>query len=233
MGMMLSDRGEGIRKEASVSEHRWYHLVRLGFVGLSVTAIVTQFGVTLDRGSSVPNFFSFFTIQSNVIALVVLLLSALFGLRGEPTTPSWEMWRGGATAWMATTGIVFLVLLSGLDADLQLTEPWVDTVLHQVMPVVMVLDWLLAPTRFRLEFRRALVWATYPVLYCAYSLVRGAFVDWYPYPFLDPGQDGGYWAVAAYSVGIAVLFIGLIWLVVWGGNASRAWWASRQTMVPA
>lgn len=216
-----------------MSEHRWYHLVRLGFVALAVAAIVTQLGVTFDRNNSVPNFFSFFTIQSNVIALVMLLLSALIGLRGGELSRAMEMWRGGAVAWMATTGIVVVLLLSNLNADLQLTEPWVDTVLHQVMPIVMVLDWLMAPPRFRLDFRQALVWAAYPLLYCAYSLIRGPIVDWYPYPFLDPGQSGGYWAVAAYSVGIAVGFVGLIWLVVWAGNGMRDWWASRQGLAPA
>jgi hypothetical protein len=130
---------------------------------------------------------------------------------------------------MATTGIVFAALLAGMDADLQLTEPWVDVVLHQVMPAVMVVDWLLAPPRSRLSVRNGLVWIAYPALYVAYSLLRGPIVDWYPYPFLDPRGEGGYPEVALYSAGIAVMFVGLIWLVVTLGNAARRFWMPSST----
>jgi hypothetical protein len=44
----------------------------------------------------------------------------------------------------------------------------------------------------------------YPLAYCAYSLLRGPQVDWYPYPFLDPDEAGGYGAVALYGLRIAV-----------------------------
>jgi hypothetical protein len=192
---------------------------------LSFSAVVTQLVLMLDRpNSNIANFFSFFTIQSNIIAAFVLLASGVRGLRGAEPSRTWDIVRGGTVSWMATTGVVFAALLAGMDADLQLTEPWVDVVLHQVMPVVLVVDWLLAPPRSRLTVRSGLVWFLYPALYAAYSLIRGPMVDWYPYPFLDPRGDGGYPEVAAYSAGIAVMFIVLIWLVVTLGNASRRFW---------
>jgi hypothetical protein len=128
---------------------------------------------------------------------------------------------------MTTTGIVFAALLSGLPDDLDLTEPWVNVVLHQLMPIVVVLDWLISPPHNRLTVRKALVWLIYPLAYCAYSLIRGPIVDWYPYPFLDPDETGGYLGVAAYAVGIAVLFVGIIWFVVTVGNKAREWWGAR------
>ncbi len=209
----------------NVSRSPWYHYVRIGFVLLSFAAVTTQLVLMLDRpNSNIANFFSFFTIQSNIIAAFVLLASGVMGLRGKASSRRWDVVRGGAVSWMATTGIVFAALLSGMDVDLQLTEPWVDVVLHQVMPLVMVADWLLAPPRHRLTVRSGLVWILYPAVYAAYSLVRGPMVDWYPYPFLDPRGDGGYAEVAAYSAGIAVMFVVLIWLVVALGNAARRFW---------
>ena len=64
-------------------------------------------------------------------------------------------------------------------------------VLHRLMPVVMALDWLLAPPSRRLAFRQCLWWMIYPLLYLVYSLIRGPIVDWYPYPFLDPDESAG------------------------------------------
>jgi hypothetical protein len=95
------------------------------------------------------------------------------------------------------------------------------------MPIVVVLDWLISPPHNRLTIRKALVWLIYPLAYCAYSLIRGPIVDWYPYPFLNPDEVGGYLGVAAYAVGIAVLFVGIIWFVVTLGNKARVWWTVR------
>jgi hypothetical protein len=86
-------------------------------------------------------------------------------------------------------------------------------VLHKIIPLVMVFDWLVDPPRRPIAWRSALLWLAYPVLYLAYSLVRGPFVDWYPYPFLNPAQPGGYGAVGLYAVAIALgalLFVGLV-----------------------
>jgi hypothetical protein len=212
-----------------VAGTRWYQALRMAFAMLVAIAVITQLGILIQRGGSVGNFFSFFTIQSNIVAAIVLFLTGLAGLSGARLPAWWDRLRGAATAYMATTGIVFLVLLSGISADLQLTEPWVDTVLHQVMPVVMVLDWLLVPPAVALAFRPSAIWAAYPIAYCVWSLIRGPIVDWYPYPFLDPDKPGGYLGVAAYAIGIAILFFGLVWLIVWLGNVARAWWRMRQS----
>ena len=48
-----------------------------------------------------------------------------------------------------------------------------------------------------------LAWA---MLYLVYTMLRGAAVGWYPYPFLNPANVGGYGGVAVYAVGIALTF---------------------------
>ena len=51
-----------------------------------------------------------------------------------------------------------------------------------------------------------MLWLVFPILYCVYSLIRGPFVDFYPYPFLDPRLDGGYGRVVIFVVILAVAF---------------------------
>jgi len=167
-------------------------VLRLGLALLTAAALAVQFDRGLERPEfSAANFLSFFTVQSNIIGVLVLVALALTARRARSRT--FESVRGAAVLYLVITGIVFALLLSGVQADLQLTIPWVDTVLHRVMPVAMLADWLIDPPRHRLSRRVVLPWLAFPVAWSAYTLVRGPVVDWYPYPFIDVrvhGYDG-------------------------------------------
>ncbi len=198
---------------------RWY---RLGFALLTLAAIVYQFSVGARRVEFVPaNFFSFFTIQSNLIAAGVFLYLAPRPRSDTDSPGEIDLLRGAAVAFMTTTFIVYGLLLSGYEDALQTSEPWVNTVLHKIFPLVVIGDWLIDRPATRIPFRSALIWAAYPLLYLVYSLTRGPVVDWYPYPFLDPDQAGGYAGVVATSVAIAVGFVAITWLIVTFGQRLR------------
>ena len=122
--------------------------------------------------------------------------------------------RALATFCMTTTGIVYVTLLRGLEDTLQTPVPWINTVLHYVMPVVVLLDWVLDRPRPPLPFTRALLVLIYPVAWVVYSLVRGAIVDWYPYPFLDV-ETKGYAEVLLTCAVLAVAMVGLVWVLAW------------------
>ncbi|GAA4350449.1 Pr6Pr family membrane protein [Angustibacter luteus] len=184
-------------------------IARVGFAVLDAVALGAAFDA---RTGSAGNFFSFFTILSNVLGIVVLLVG---GLRA-PTGPRWAALRGAATLYLVITGIVYAVLLS--NQDVGLTEPWINSVLHRVTPVVVLVDWLLLPPWPRASWRLALGWLGFPLAYFAYSLLRGPVVDWYPYPFLDPRETGGYGRVATYAVALAALMMLLSLAVAWLGQ---------------
>jgi hypothetical protein len=74
------------------------------------------------------------------------------------------------------------------------------------MPCVAVIDWLWQPPRLKLRAGHVLLALAFPALYLLYVLLRGSSVAWYPYPFLNPANVGGYPGVAVYSAGIAVAF---------------------------
>ncbi len=184
---------------------------RIFFALLGFSAIVTEIATISERGRFVPaNFFSFFTIESNVIAVVVLIFSALALVRGKQGKRN-SMLRGANTLNMIIVGIVFSLLLSGLDAELT-AVPWDNTVLHYIMPIVVALDWFLDIPKMRITFKQALVWMVLPVAFVIYSLIRGSIIDWYPYPFLNPSGHG-YARVITTSIGLAILAIGLIWIL--------------------
>ena len=187
-------------------------ITRLVFGIITLGAILLQLVNSIEKGRSVSNFFSFFTVESNILAAGLLIAVGVYGLL-EKTGRQIPYIRGALTLFMTMTGIIYILLLSGNEVSLQTTIPAVNIVLHYVIPIVVLLDWLIFPPKKRLDFKLALVWLAYPMMYLIYSLVRGAFVNWYPYPFIDPVSSG--WVnVIGTSLTLAVGATLLTWLLV-------------------
>ncbi|MGI8854402.1 MAG: Pr6Pr family membrane protein [Thermomicrobiales bacterium] len=189
---------------------------RLCFGLLALIAIGRQLAVHIHHGYSVTNFFSYFTNLSNIFAAVVLLLGAFSLIQHRDLTVRDEIIRGTSVVCMALVGIVFSLLLR--DQDLGSLLPWVNVVLHYIMPVIVVLDWLAQPPKARLTPTQAAYWLIFPALYLAYSIIRGAIVGWYAYPFFDPAKSGGAGGVALYCVAILAVFAVVCWLFILLGN---------------
>jgi hypothetical protein len=179
-------------------------VLRVAAAALGTAALVTA---VVERTGPLSNYFSFFTIESNVLAAVVLLVGGL----ADPRSDRWAYLRGAVTLYMTITGIVYAVLLS--NQDVGLTAQWVNDVLHQVIPLLLLADWVFRPPWPRVSYPAALAWLAFPLAYFAYSLLRGAVVDWYPYPFLDPrphGYDHVVGMAVVLAAGMAVLALAVL-----------------------
>jgi len=185
---------------------------RLFFGLLTLTAITTQLVVHVQHSYSIVNFFSYFTNMSNIFAAIVLLIGAFSLITHREPTMTDDIIRGTSVVCMAIVGIVFSILLR--DEDVGTLLPWVNIVVHYLMPVVIVLDWLYQPPKTKLALKQTGYWLIVPLVYSVYSIVRGAIVGWYPYPFFNPAQSGGYGGVALFFLAILVLFFLLCWLVI-------------------
>jgi len=69
-------------------------------------------------------------------------------------------------------------------------EYFLDNMVHLVNPVLYILYWLMYRTKGRLYYTDGVKWLIFPLLYLVYSLIRGAAIHWYPYPFLNAGKLG-------------------------------------------
>jgi hypothetical protein len=184
-------------------------VARLVFGAVTLAAIGQQLAIHVAAGYSVVNFFSYFTNLSNLLAAGVLLRLAALGWAGRQPSATDERLRGMAVVYMTVVGVVFSILLR--DVDLGALRPWINVLLHYVMPVVVVADWLLRPGTLPGGVRDWLVPAM-PAAYVVYLLVRGALVGWYPYPFLDP-RRGSYGSVAIHVAAILLVFVLTQWAV--------------------
>lgn len=192
---------------------------RLLLALLTLAAIGTQLRLHLGASYSAINFFSYFTNLSNLFAACVLLATAF----AHAPAARLDLLRYLSTVNMVIVGIVFSVLLRNVDLGALL--PWVNVVLHYVMPAAVLLDWLLQPPSARLGMKHLAVALIFPVAYLAWSLARGASAGWYPYPFLDPAHAGGT-AAAAYCFGIAALFLVAGWMLLAPGRRT-SWFRHR------
>jgi len=199
------------RPQRSVVNESALRVCRALLAPAALTAI--GYDVAAGPGVSDADYFSYFTVLSNLFAAAMLLHGALRPKRERSDVV--ESLRGAAVAYILTTGIVYLILLSGHAPS----HPWVNAILHYLMPVAVTLDWLLDPPRVRLDPARTVVlWMAFPVLYILYTLARGAIVDWYPYFFVNPHRGGGYLLVAGDCVAVGIGIIALIAATTWAGN---------------
>ncbi|PKQ34192.1 MAG: hypothetical protein CVT61_12455 [Actinobacteria bacterium HGW-Actinobacteria-11] len=221
----------------------WWPYARLAASVLAVAAIVAQLVRTLEIamlsetewGSHLPtvivNFFSFFTILSNVLAAVALVVGGLWGILNRKTTSPEPRWLAlilvCASTYAIVTGIVYNTLLRGIELPQGATVPWSNEVLHVIVPLIMLLDLLFAPRRRALGWSAVGATAVFPLVWVAYTMIRANLVIspatgqpyWYPYPFLNPHTvPGGYLGVSAYIVGIAIAIIAVAAGVVWIGR---------------
>jgi len=193
--------------------------LRLLFGLGTLTAIGIQLSIHIGLGYSVLNFFSYFTNLSNIFAAVMLIIAAVFLLRRKELGTVGQIIRCSSVVCMALVGIVFSALLR--DVDLGALLPWINILLHYAMPIVVVADWLVQSPPRPVKFRSLWIAVLIPIAYLAYSMIRGAAIDWYPYPFLNPGTSGGYGAVALTCVIIAVAFFAVSALLVVLANRLR------------
>ena len=178
-------------------------ILRIALALLTLAAIGLQW--TIHVGASHPslNFFSYFTNLSNLFACGVLLFSAWPASSAHARAR--DVLRYLSAVNMAVVGIVFAILLR--DVDLGDLLPWINTVLHYLMPCAVVADWLLRGPSTRLDARHWALALVFPTAYLAYVLLRGTATGWYPYPFLNPANVGGAGGVALYAVAIALTFM--------------------------
>ncbi|MEC3954029.1 Pr6Pr family membrane protein [Nocardia sp. CDC153] len=198
----------------------WGRALLLAFAALDIAAAAWT-ATHLAAGGTLGNFFSYFTIQSNLIVIAVWLGVGLFDPQGE----RWQLVRCAATLYIVITGVVYAVLLQKIAVGIQ--YPWTNDVLHRVTPLVALADWLLVPAAVGLSVRLIGSLLAYPLVYGVYTLIRGPIVDWYPYPFIDP-RDKGY---VSMSIGLVFLVIAFVILAVavaaLGDMATR--WRERRS----
>jgi len=186
---------------ASSKTHKAAATFRLSVAGATLAALVGQVMLAKDLAGAL-NLFSYFTMQSNLIVGIVLLVATL----GPKTNPRSGALLRAATFWILITGIVFNVLLSRVYHPTGLSA-LISVVHHTATPLAMLADWIIFEEKGRTRMRDIGFWLAYPVVYLAGSMVRGMIDGFYPYWFINPARPFPDGAGSWLGVGAAVAVI--------------------------
>lgn len=163
-------------------------------------------------------YFAYFTIDSSMVAAVALAVSGIWIWAGNVETRLLTIVRLSVTSYAVVVSIVYNALLRGMpnaaiDGDYQWPVP-PNEILHVWAPIIIALDWLLAVPAVRLRLR-ALFWVlVFPLAWVAFSIVRGFATDWWPYWFINPGDEGGVTGMLTYIFGIMIFMIVVAFLAL-------------------
>lgn len=188
-------------------------LYEIGGALFGAAALITQFAVSVPafeaKGMSllggIVNFFSFFTILTN-IAVVIFYLANLF----SPKAPS-PKWQAAMALYIAIVACVYIAVLQDIWEPQGIFKV-LDVSLHYITPALFVLYWLIFVPKGQTTYRNAWAWLVPGLAYVIYVLVRGAAIGLYPYPFLDAGAVG--YARVAINISVLLGFFGVLSLLV-------------------
>lgn len=156
------------------------------------------------------NFFSYFTILGNILAALTMTLPVLSPASTPGRLFAQPSVRSAVVSYMIVISLVYALLLRSV-WNPQGWQLAVDVVLHYVMPLCIVADWLLFVPHGSLRPWDAVTWLAFPVAFAAWTVVHGAFTSFYPYPFFDIGALGVTTAaVNAFGLSVVFAMLGLL-----------------------
>lgn len=186
-----------------------------GLVGLAALALqyVLMLGTPgMGVGELTLNFFSYFTILTNVLMTLAMLIPAALPDTSVGRALAGPRLRSGVTLYAAVVGLVYHFLLHAT-WDPQGWLLLVNILLHYVMPAAMVLDWLMFTPKGRLGASDAPRWLAFPLLYGGWTLIHGLTSGWWPYWFINLDALGTIRAAINFG-GLLAFFLGAGLLLV-------------------
>ena len=171
--------------------------------------LVLSLQLALANGKSVVDglvaYLGYFTVLTNLLVAV----SLSWPLLSPHSAPGRWFQRPGVASAIAVS--IFIV---GLAYHLLLRHIWnpqgpqwlADVTLHYAVPLLCLVHWWFAVSPARMVWHAPLAWATWPLAYLLYALLRGLAYGSYPYPFIDVTALG-YRQTLLNSAGLLVVFL--------------------------
>lgn len=129
--------------------------------------------------------FSYFTVLSNMLAAVIFTMLAINPKR---TSALFRVLRLDAVIMMIVTGIIYNVLLN--TGGHEGWDFWSNGIQHIFGPILVFVVFVISGPRGWITSSTIFASLVLPILWLAYSLLRGSVIGAYPYGFLDVNANG-------------------------------------------
>lgn len=194
-----------------------------------------------DKGDYTLNFFSFFTIQTNIFVAIWFLVLAIYHDQEGKKTSKWcgPYMALGVTTLITITGLIYNTMLLPTQINMKGFYFWFTSVIeNMIAPIVMIVYFLAFMTKEKgsvLETKaflkdKLIMFYIYPIIWLVVMLIRGEFryrvgkAFAYQYFFINVhkksyGLAGWVWLIIALAI---------IFLIVLGFSTLYNWILYRQ-----
>lgn len=178
-------------------------------------AVALQCGLFRDKWDFTC--LTYFTLMSNVACVVYYPIAAVFQSR---TGRSWKpMVKGAILMCISVTGLVYHFMLHGR-FEMQGTILLSNILLHYVVPICTVIDWVVFDEKGYYSVKTAALWLLAPLGYFIFVMIAvsmgahlGPYGERYPYFFLDVDTLG---FLTVFLTGLVMelsfFLLGLFWV---------------------
>jgi hypothetical protein len=155
-------------------------------------------------------YFAYFTIQTSIIAAVVLAAAGVRELQGKADTKVLNLAKLSVSSYAIVVAVVYNALLRGTvvqpgEPDYGYVWPVLpNEILHVWAPIFIVLDFALTKTTTKLKFKQIFWILAFPMAWLAFTIIRGILTHWWAYWFLNPNLEAGVSGVAVFIMIIVV-----------------------------
>lgn len=153
------------------------------------------------------NYFSYFTVMTNIIIGVFFLY--IFINKNKVNYYKKTVIRHMLLIYIFITALVYMTVLLPLIKFNNFYEIYADMIMHPLAFILYLADYIIDYPKEKLKHGFIIIVVVYPLFYAIYSIIRGIFIKWYPYFFLDPVKLGSY-----YNLILVILIFFLIFIIL-------------------
>ncbi len=166
----------------------WKHVI----IMCGITGLLLQLGFADGRMNL--GTLNYFTTLSNLAVVIYFICDVIWFIRGKGRLGDafHPAIKGAVTMSMTITGLVAFFLLRQTFAESGGIMHIALILLHDIVPVMTIADWLLFDTKGKTTKLSPFIWEVPALIYVTYAMIAAQFKEIgsithsrYPYPFLD------------------------------------------------
>ncbi len=225
----------------SAARYRWAYSITCGVaslglaIGFSMVLRDTYPSLSAEPsllGSSgqplinrVVDYLSFFTIWSNI---VVAIVAGYFVYQPRAASPRFQTIWLSALLMISVTGLIYHLALADL-VDTQGAAAVSNACNHILTPLAFVLAWLIVGPRGWISLKLIVASFILPLSWILLTLIRGAIVDAYPYPFVNVVKLG--YGPVLMNLVVILLACCVLALLLWGVDKAMVLLTTRRERI--
>ncbi len=204
--------------------------VSIIFKSLVILSLLAGILLNVINCISISAILSYYTLQSNIICLAMFIgtMVAISLKKNYRSSDIYALLKGGVVIAILVTAITYQIALvpNNFNMDIgytmQTKRYWANLFVHNISPVMVVVDYLLFDAKGKFKYYYPFVWLFFPLNYVLYvyiyNLLGGRFFGIggsrdLAYIFLDYNQIGYMGVVKSISL-MAVFILGISYVLV-------------------